>query len=178
MQRNLAEERNTLPLRLVARPAMAENIRARAALRAEEIAHILYNPKHRNIDAVEHGNSAPRIDQREILRCRDDHRTLERYLLRHGELRVAGAGRHIHDENVERAPFHLAQHLRQRRDHHGPAPDHRRFLVDEESDGHHSETVARDWLEPRTADRLRPLSDCEELWQRWPVDIGIENADF
>ena len=33
-------------------------------------------------------------------------------LLRHGELRVAGAGRQVDDQHVELAPFDVAQHLR------------------------------------------------------------------
>src|SRR5712664_2261739 len=40
MQRNLAQKRHPQPLRLVARAAMAENVRPRAAMRALEIAHV------------------------------------------------------------------------------------------------------------------------------------------
>src|SRR6185295_10958443 len=49
VQRDLAEERHAEPLGLAARPTMAENIGARAAVRAEEIAHVLHDPEHRHV---------------------------------------------------------------------------------------------------------------------------------
>jgi hypothetical protein len=41
--------------------------------------------------------------------------------LGHGELRITGAGGHVHDEHVEFAPGHVAQHLGDGRLHHRPA---------------------------------------------------------
>src|SRR6267154_3453843 len=41
VQRDLAQKRHRKPLRLMPRPAMTEDIRARAAMRTLEIAHIL-----------------------------------------------------------------------------------------------------------------------------------------
>src|SRR5436305_15300104 len=46
MQRDFAQKRHAQPLRLVPRPAMAENVRTRAAMRALEITHVLDNPEH------------------------------------------------------------------------------------------------------------------------------------
>src|SRR5579863_5673035 len=64
MQRYLAEERHGQTLGFVARAAMAENIRLRAAMRALEITHILDDAEHGHVDLLEHRQSAPRIDQR------------------------------------------------------------------------------------------------------------------
>ena len=64
VQRHLAEERHAEALGLVARAAVAENVRSRAALRAQEIAHVLDDAEHRHIDPLEHGDAAPGIDQR------------------------------------------------------------------------------------------------------------------
>src|SRR5215813_4179023 len=50
-------------------------------------------------------------------------------------------GRHVDHHHIERAPFDLAQHLGERRDHHRPAPDHRRLLLDQKADRHHSEPI-------------------------------------
>src|SRR2546422_183397 len=41
VERHLAEERHAEPLGLVARAAVPEDVRTRAALRAQEIAHVL-----------------------------------------------------------------------------------------------------------------------------------------
>ena len=93
----------------VPRAAVRENVGAAAAMRAEEIAHVLDDAEERHLDLLEHRDAAPRVDQRQILRRRDDHRAGERHVLRHGQLRVAGAGRHVDDQHVEFAPRDLAQ---------------------------------------------------------------------
>ena len=157
---------------------MAENIRARAATRAEKIAHVLDDPEYRHVDPLEHGHAAPGVDQSKVLGSGHDDGPLERHLLRHGELGVPGAGRHIDHHHVERAPFDLAQHLRERGNHHRPAPNHCRLLVDEKADRHDGEAIPRDRLEPCTADRLWPLANRKKLRQRRAVNVGIEDAYF
>src|SRR5450755_906840 len=62
VQRHFAEERHALAFGFLARSAIAENIRARAAARAQEIAHVLDDAEHRYIHALEHGDAAPRVD--------------------------------------------------------------------------------------------------------------------
>ena len=113
-------------------------------MRADEGTHVLDDAEHRHVDPAEHGDAAPGVDQGQILRGGDDDGALERHLLRHGELRIAGARRHVDHHHVERAPLHLAQHLRQRRHHHRPAPDHRRLFLDQKADRHHRHAVALD----------------------------------
>src|SRR5580700_2957069 len=61
MQRHLAEEWNAEPLGLVPRAAMAEYVRAAAAFRAHEIAHVLDDAEHRHIDTPEHGDATPGV---------------------------------------------------------------------------------------------------------------------
>ena len=78
VERHFAEERRAERLRLVARAAVGENVGAAAAMRADEIAHVLDDAEHRHLDLLEHRDAAPRVDQREVLRRRDDHRAGER----------------------------------------------------------------------------------------------------
>ena len=85
MQRHLAEERDAETFRLVPCAAMTENIGPRAAVRAEEIAHVLHHPEHRHVHPFEHGHAAPGVDQRKILRRGDADRASERHLLREVE---------------------------------------------------------------------------------------------
>jgi hypothetical protein len=105
--------------------AMTEDVRALPALWTDECAHVLDDSQHGHVDLAEHAEALAGIDQRQILRRRDDDGSRQRYLLRHGQLNIAGAGGHVDDECVEFAPFDIAQHLRQRRYHHRPAPDDR-----------------------------------------------------
>src|ERR1700722_18912224 len=80
MQRYLAEKRHAQTLGFVARAAMTKNVRLRAAVWALEITHVLDDAEHRHIDLLEHRQSAPRIDQRQILRRRNDDRSLEGHI--------------------------------------------------------------------------------------------------
>ena len=66
----------------------------------------------------------------------------------------------------------------ERRDHHRPAPDHRRLLLDEEADGHHLQAVALERHQDAAADRLGPSLQAEEPRQRRAVDVGVEDADL
>src|SRR5665213_2261135 len=82
VQRNFTQERHPQPLGLVPRAAMTEDVGFGAAMRALEIAHVLDDAELGNIDLPEHRESPPRIDQGEVLRRRNDHRALERHILR------------------------------------------------------------------------------------------------
>src|SRR5215813_6862704 len=82
VQRDFAEERHPETLGLMARTAMAKDIGLGTAMRALEVAHVLDDAEHRHVDLREHRQPAPRIDQRQVLRRRNDDRTLERYGLR------------------------------------------------------------------------------------------------
>src|SRR6201989_3676100 len=104
VQRDLAEERHAEPLRLMPRTAMTEDVRSGAAMRALEVAHILDNTEHGDIDLLEHREPTPRVDQGKVLRCRNDDRALQRHVLRERPLRISGARWHVEDEYIERAP--------------------------------------------------------------------------
>ena len=46
-----------------------------------------------------------------ILRRRDDDDAGQGHLLRHAQLRISGAGRHVDDQDIQLAPGYIAQHL-------------------------------------------------------------------
>src|SRR3712207_422694 len=50
-----------------------EDVITRPGVGRDEEAHVLDDPKHRNIDALEHLQSFTSIRERDVLRCRDDH---------------------------------------------------------------------------------------------------------
>ena len=110
---NFAEERYAEPRRLRRRAAVAEDMFGVAAIRADEDAHILHDAEDRHMHLAEHLDGLARIDQGKILRRRDNDRAGQRHFLRQRQLRVAGAGRHVDNQDVERrvvcAPFDVAQ---------------------------------------------------------------------
>ena len=158
------------------RAAMAEDRRDVVAGRAAEARHVFDQAQDRNAHLLEHRDAAPRVDQGDVLRRRDDDRAGQRRLLRHGELRVAGAGRQVDDENIEIVPCHFAQHLRDRRDHHRPAPDHGVVFLDQKADRHHLDAKTLHRLQHARADLPRLAAQAEQFWLRRAVNVGVENA--
>ncbi len=92
---------------------------------------------------------------------------------------IAGAGRQVDDQDVERivlaAPPDLVDHLAHRGGHHGAAPDHRPALLDDEADRHDAKT------ERLQRDQLAVLEDrlgveAQHARRGRPIDIGVEQA--
>ena len=70
VQRYLAKERHAEPLSLVPRAAVTEDVRARAAFRTEEVAHVLDDAEDRDADPLEHPQAAQRIAHGDLLHGR------------------------------------------------------------------------------------------------------------
>ena len=83
---------------------MAEDVGRDPARRADEATHILDEAQDRHADLGEHRDRPPGVDQREILRGRDDDSTRRLDLLRERQLNVASAGGQIDHEDVEQTP--------------------------------------------------------------------------
>ena len=157
---------------------MAEYRRDMIASRATETRHVFDQPEQRDVHFLEHGDAAPRIYQCDILRCRDDDRAVEPGLLSHGELRITGARGQVDNQNVEIAPCHLAEQLRDRRDYHRPAPDHGEVFLDHEADGHHLDAEALHRLQHPRADLPRFAAQTEQFGLGRTIDVGVEDAGF
>ncbi len=178
MKWNLSEKGNAKAHGFFLRTAVSKNIRTCAATWAKKIAHVLDHAEHRHVNALEHCNAPARVNQREVLRRGNDDCTFQWHLLRNCELCVAGAGRHVDDHEVKLAPLHFSQHLRDRRHHHRSAPNHWRFFIDQKSNRHDGESITFDRLETSAADRLWLFLDGQQFWQRRPINVGVEHADF
>ena len=118
------------------RAAVGEDVGASAAMRAEGIAHVLDHAEQRHGDLLEHGDAEGGVDQREVLRRRDDHRAGQRHVLRHRQLGVAGAG------GMSTTSTSSSPHSTLRRDWSAPKSpsgraDDRRALPDQKADRHH-----------------------------------------
>ena len=148
-----------------------------AAVGAAEEAHVLDQTQHGHLGLFEHCHAAASVDQRDVLRGGDDHRAGQRHPLRHGQLRIAGAGRHVDDQHIQLAPDHLAEHLLQRAHHHWAAPDHRGVFFHQEADRHGLQPpgLQRQHL---VAAHLRLAVEPEHARQAGTIDVGIQQADL
>src|SRR5215472_6950481 len=95
IERHFTEEFGTELFGLAAGAAMRKDLAAAAAMRAQEIAHILDDAEYRHVDLFEHVETLARVEQCYVLRRRNDDRAGERHLLRHRQLGVAGPRRHV-----------------------------------------------------------------------------------
>ena len=176
LERHLSQERGADARRLGGRAAVTEDIVTAATVGADEVAHILDDAEYRHIHLAEHVQALAGIDQRQVLRCRDDHRAGQRRALREGQLGISGAGRHVDDQHVEIVPGDVAQHLLDRAHHHRAAPDGRRVLGDQIADRHGLQAPGLDRVDfLAVALRFPVLAD--QAGEGRPVDIGVENAD-
>src|SRR5665213_3141593 len=69
IERHLAEEFDAELLGLFPGAAMAEDFASLAAMRAEEVAHVLDEAQHRHVDLLEHVEALARVLQGDVLRA-------------------------------------------------------------------------------------------------------------
>ena len=104
--------------------------------RRNEVAHVFNQAEDGHIDLLKHRCGLARVDQRHLLRGSDDNRAIQRNRLHDGKLDVARAWRQIEYEDVELAPFDLAQELLGVTRYHRSAQNRRRAVVEEKPHGH------------------------------------------
>ena len=121
-ERHLAEQRDVelVGQRLAA--ALAEELEALAAGR-HEAGHVLDDAGDLEVDLVRHLGRAARDLLRGRLRRRDDQEPRLRQQLGERHRDVAGARRQVDEQEVELAPVHVLEELRERLVQHRPAPD-------------------------------------------------------
>jgi hypothetical protein len=145
------------------------------AVGADVRAHVLDHAEHGNRDFLEHPEALAGVEQRDVLRGRDDHRPAHRDALGQRELDVAGAGRHVDDEVVEFAPVGVAEQLRERLRDHRAAPDHRLLLLDQEPDRHDLDAVRLERLDAPAVPARGPVAlQARHARLAGTVDVGIE----
>ena len=156
---------------------MAENVAFVPAMGTNEGAHVFDDAQDRNLGLAEHRQPLARVDQRDVLRGGNDHRAFQRHALGDGELRVAGSGRHVDHQDIQRRPRYVVHHLRQGALHHRAAPDHGRVFFDQESDRHGLEAKLDDGRQ-LAAVRLGLFGDAQQTRHARPVDVGVEQSDL
>ena len=98
MQGNLSKKRHTHAAGFVTGAAMTEYIGAFTAFGTDEGRHVFNDAENRHVHLAEHVQAFARIYQGDILRRGDNDRPGQRHLLRHGQLCIAGARRHIDNQ--------------------------------------------------------------------------------
>ena len=97
-------------------------------------------------------------------------------VLAEGQGHVAGARRHVDQEEVGLAPVGVDEELLERLVQHRAPPDDRRVVGHEEAHGQAAHAVGRR-RDDEVADDQGVGPDAEHLGHREPVDVGVEDAD-
>ena len=133
-------------------------------------------PEHRHVHLAEQVDRPRRVDQRQVLRRRDDHRAVRPRLLDQRQLHVAGAGRQVDDQHLGIAPVGLDQPGERAR-RHRPAPGERMARRDQ--------LAERQELQPLRLDRDQPVVlgrrlrvAAEQGRLRRAVDVGVDQPDL
>ncbi len=121
-----------------------------------------------------------RIGQGHFLRRRDDHGSIQRRLLDQGQLHVAGAGRQVDDQDVQRLlfrpPARLGQHLGDGLRRHWPAPDHGVLGLGQQADRHGFQAVRR--MRDHGPVLIGGLArQAQHGRQGRAIDIGVQHPD-
>ena len=148
--------------------ARAEELLARSVL-ARQVGHVLDDAEQPHVRLPRHLRRAHGHLLGGAVRRRHDDGLGPRQQLSERDRHVARAGRHVHDQRVQLTPVDVGEELLERPVEHGPAPHHRRVLVQEEADRHHLEVAAHG----RDDHRRSPPSTATGRW--WtPSMCGIE----
>jgi len=81
---------------------MGEDLGLLPAMRTRKDRHVPHHPEHGHAHALEHAEPAHRVAQRDVLRCRHDHRAVYYDFLVDRQLDVACPRGQVEDEDVQR----------------------------------------------------------------------------
>ena len=147
-----------------------------AAFAAHVHGHVLDDAEDGHAHFFKHLDALARVEQGDVLRRGDDDGTGHGHTLAQGQLDVAGAGGHVHDQVVQVFPVGLAQQLLQRLGGHGAAPDHGFVLCHQEADGHDLHAVVFQRLHGFAVARLGAGVDAHHHRLAGAIDVGVEQA--
>ena len=123
-----------------------------------------------------HVRGALRDLLRRGLRRRDDDDLGARQELRHRQRDVAGAGRHVDDEEVGLAPVHVGEELLERLVQHRAAPDDGLVFAREEAHRDQRDAVGLG-RDDHVVDDGRRAVDAEHARHREAPHVGVDGGD-
>ena len=161
-----------------------------AGIGRDEVRHVLDDAENRLLQLMHEIRRLANDHRRERLRHRHEHDAVDRERLQDRQRRIGRSRRQVDEQEVEIAPKHLLVKLTDDARDDRSAPDHRGVLVlGKQVRADDLDRAARnrrrherlrlslrrllDWI---GFDRER-LVQAEELGDRRPGDVGIENAD-
>ena len=159
----------------LAAAARAEELVARAVV-AREPRHVLDHAAHRQVDLGRHRRRQPGDLLGRRLRRGHDVDLAARQVLAERDGDVAGARRHVDEQEVGIVPEHVGEELLERLVQHRAAPDDRLAVGHEvaDRDAAHAPRLGR---HEHLVDHHRVAVGAEHAGDREAVDVGVDDAD-
>ena len=157
---------------------MAKDMGFMAAIGADIHRHVFDYAQYGHIDLAEHVQALAGIQQGNVLWRGYNHGTGQRHLLRHRQLGIPGARRHINDQDVQFPPNDIIQHLLQRAHHHRAAPDDRLIFRDQKANRHDLDAIAFQGLQCFAIGRIGAAAgNAQHARLRRAKDVGVQHAN-
>ena len=156
---------------------MTEDVNLLAAVRAYQVAHILYDTDDRNIHQLCHLASLLDNHRNQILRRGHDDDAVHRNRLENSQRNIACARRHIDEHIVHLSPDYIAPELLNGSCNDRSSPDDRVVGVFQQQVNRHDLGALRG--QARVDAQLGSLcasSDPKHLRDRWTGDVRIQNG--
>jgi len=174
-ERHLAEQRYFELIGELLATTFAEQAIRRVVV-AGEPRHVLDHADDLQVDLAGHVRGALRDLLRRRLRRRDDHDLGARQELRHRQRDVAGAGRHVDDEEVGIAPVDVGEELLERLVQHRAPPHDRLIFPRKEAHRDQRDPVGLG-RDDHVVDDGRRTVDAEHAWHREAPDVGVDRRN-
>ena len=174
-QRELGEQRHLQFLGQLGAATGAEQLVALAVV-AGEPGHVLDHAADRQVDLLGHRRGEAGHLLRRRLRRGDDEHLAPRQVLAERDGDVAGAGRHVDEQEVGLVPEDVGEELLERLVQHRPPPDDGLALRHEvpDRDAPHAPRLRR---QEHLVDHHRIPVGAEHARDRVAVDVGVDDAD-
>ena len=147
------------------------------AMRAGEVAHVLDDAEHLDVDLGKHLECLARVLQAHVAGRGNDDCAGERHGLHQRDDHVAGARRQIDDEVIEFAPIHLLQELADDLVQHGSAHDQGLVAGRDVADGDGLDAVRQIGFDAVAGADLGLLGRAHHERNIGAVDVGVDEAD-
>ena len=157
--------------------AVAEDVDVLAAVRADDIAHVLDDAEHGHLHHLGHIHGLGHDHADQFLRACHDHDAVYGQTLEDGQGHIAGSRRHVHKQEIDVLPDHIGPELLHRTGDDRAAPDDGvLFVLHQQVDAHHVD--AHPALDGPAALLVGhgPAMDAEQLRDGRAGDVGVEDA--
>jgi len=157
--------------------AVAEHVDVLAAVRADDVAHVLHDAQHGHLHHLGHVHGLGHDHAHQLLGACHHHDAVHGQALEHGQGHVTGARGHVHEQEIHVLPDHVGPELLDRPGNDRAAPHHGvLFVFHQQVDAHHVNAHAALDGPAALVVGHGAAMDAEQLGDGRAGDVGVQDA--